>query len=54
MPCMTASAEEACNHLIKTLIARHGCPVMLHSDNGTPFLGELTRKLMGRSQVAQP
>ena len=28
VPCMTASAEEACNHLIKTLIARHRCPVI--------------------------
>ena len=37
VPCITVSAEETCNHLIKTLNARYGCPVVLHSDNGTAF-----------------
>ena len=35
VPCITASAEETCNHLIKTWIARHGCPMTFQSDNGT-------------------
>ena len=26
-PCMTASAEETCDHLINVWIARHGCPI---------------------------
>ena len=26
VPCQTASAEETCDHLINTWIARHGCP----------------------------
>ena len=45
-PCITASAEE-------TWIARHGCPMTFQSDNGTAFVGELTKELMRRSQVAQ-
>ena len=35
VPCITASAEEACDHLINTWIARHGCPMTFQSDNGT-------------------
>ena len=27
VPCITASAEETRDHLIKTWIARHGCPM---------------------------
>ena len=53
VPCITASAEEVCDHLIKTWIARHGCPMTFQSDNGTAFVGELTKELMRRSQVAQ-
>ena len=53
VPCITASAEETCDHLINTRIARHGCPMTFQSDNGTAFIGELTKELMRRSQVAQ-
>ena len=54
MPCIiTASAEEMCNHLINTSIARHGCPMTFQTDNGTAFVGELTKELMRHSQVAQ-
>ena len=53
VPCITASAEETCDHLINTWIARHGCPMIFESDNGTAFAGELTRELMRRSQVDQ-
>ena len=51
--CITASAEETCDHLIKTWIARHGCPMTFQSDNETAFVEELTKELMRRSQVAQ-
>ena len=44
VPCITASAEETCDHLINTWIARHGCPMTFQSDNGTAFVGELTRR----------
>ena len=53
VPCITASAEETCDHLINTWIARHGCPMTFQSDNGTAFVGELTKEIMRRSQVAQ-
>ena len=53
VPCITASAEETCDHLIKWWIARHACPMTFQSDNGTAFVGELTKELMRRSQVAQ-
>ena len=53
VPCITASAEETCDHLINTWIARHGCPMTFQSDNGTAFVGELTKELMRRSQLAQ-
>ena len=53
VPCITASAEETCDHLINTWIARHSCPMTFQSDNGTAFLGELTEELMRCSQVAQ-
>ena len=39
--------------VINTWIARHGCPMAFQSDNGTAFVGELTKELMRRSQVAQ-
>ena len=53
VPCITASAEETCDHMINTWIARHGCPMTFQSDNGSAFVGELTKELMRRSQVAQ-
>ena len=53
VPCITASAEETCDHLINTWIARHGCPMTFQSDNGIAFVDEFTRELMKRSQVAQ-
>ena len=53
MPCITSSAEETCDHLINTWIARYGCPMRFQSDNGTAFVGELTKELMRRSHVAQ-
>ena len=53
VPNIIASAEETCDHLINTWIARHGCPMTFQSDNGTAFVGELTKELMRCSQVAQ-
>ena len=53
VPCITASAEETCDRLVNTWIARHGCPMPFQSDNGTFSVGELTKELMRRSQVAQ-
>ena len=53
VPCITASAEETSDHLINTWIARHGYSMTFQSDNGTAFVGELTKELMRRSQVAQ-
>ena len=53
VPCITASAEETCDHLINTWIARHGCPMAFQSVKGTAFGGELTKELIRRSQVAQ-
>ena len=53
VPCITASAVEKCDHLINTWIARHGCLMTFQSDNRTAFVGELTKELMRRSQVAQ-
>ena len=52
-PCMTASAEETYDHLINVWIARHCCPITFQSDNGKAFVGDLTKELMKRSQVAQ-
>ena len=52
-PCITASAEETCDHLIKVWTARHGCPITFQSDNGKAFVGDLTKEIMKRSQVAQ-
>ena len=48
-PCIAASAEETCDHLINTWITRLGCPMTFQSDNGTAFVGELTKKLMRRT-----
>ena len=53
VPCITASAEETCDHLNVTWIARHGCPMTFQSVNGTAFVRELTKELMRRSPVAQ-
>ena len=53
VPCMTASAEETCDHLINTLIVRHGSPTTFQLDNGTACVEELTKELMRRSHVAQ-
>ena len=39
VPCITASAEETCDHLIDMWIARHGCPMTFQLDNGTAFVG---------------
>ena len=52
-PFMTASAEETCDHLINVWKARPGCPITLQSDNGKAFVGDLTKELIKRSQVAQ-
>ena len=46
VPCITASAEATCDHLVNTWIARHGCPMTIQSDKGTAFVGELTKELM--------
>ena len=51
--CITASAEETCDHVINTWIARHGCPMTVQSNVGTAFVEKLTKELMRRSQVAQ-
>ena len=53
VPCITTSAEETCDHSTNTWIARSGCPMTFQLDNGTAFVGELTKELMRRSQVAQ-
>ena len=53
VPCITASAEETCDHLINTWIAKHGCPMTFQSENETVVVGEITKELMRRSQVAQ-
>ena len=53
VPCITASAEETCDHLISSWIARHGFPLTFQSYNGTAFVGELTKQLMRCSEVAQ-
>ena len=53
VPCTAASVEETCDQLINTWIARHGCPMTFQSKNGTAFVGELTKELMRRLQVAQ-
>ena len=41
------------DHLINVWIAGHGCPITFQSDNGKAFVGDLTKELMKRSQVAQ-
>ena len=43
VPCITASAEETCDHLINTWIAIHSCPMTFQSDKGTAFEGSLLR-----------
>ena len=53
LPCKIASADESCDHLINTWIAKHGFPMTFQSGNGTAFVEELTKELMRRSQVAQ-
>ena len=52
VPCITASTEETCNHLINTWIARQGCPMTFQLDIRTASVGEFTEELMRRSQVA--
>ena len=54
VPCIIASAEETCNQLINSWIVRHVCAMTFQTDNGTAFVGELTKELMRPSQVAQP
>ena len=51
--CMTASAEETCEHLINVWITRHDCPITFQSDNDKAIVGDLTKELMKWSQVAQ-
>ena len=51
--CMTATAEETCDHLINVWVARHSCPITCQSAIGKSFVGDLTKELMKRSQVAQ-
>ena len=53
VPCQTASAEETCDDLITQWISRYGCPMTFQSDNGKAFVGDLTKKLMKRSHIAQ-
>ena len=53
VPCQTASAEETRDHLITHWISRYGCPITFQSDNGKAFVGDLTKELMKRSQIAQ-
>ena len=50
---LTASAEETCDHLINVWIARHSCPTKFQSDDGKTFVGDLTKEIKQRSQVAQ-
>ena len=52
VPCITASAEETCDHLINTWRARHGCPITFQSDHGTTSVRAYERAyetLTGRS-----
>ena len=44
-PCMTASAEETCDHLITVWIARHGVPISFHPENGKEFIGDIIKEL---------
>ena len=53
VPCQTASAEETCDHLITHWISRYGCPMTFQSDIRKAFVGDLTKDLMRRSQIAQ-
>ena len=39
VPCINASGEETCDHLISKWKARHGCQMAFQSDNGTAFVG---------------
>ena len=48
VPCINATAEVTCDHLINTWIARPGCPMIFQSVNGTPFVGELTKDILRR------
>ena len=50
LPCITISAEETCDYLINTWMARLGCPMTFQSDNVTAFVEELIKELMRRSQ----
>ena len=43
LPCITASVNEYWDHLIKTMVARHGCPMTFLSGKGTSFVAELVR-----------
>ena len=52
-PCMTASAEEAFEHLINVWIARHVCSITFQSDNGKAVVGDLTKELMKSSHVVK-
>ena len=54
VPCQTVSAEETCDHLITHWFSRYGCPTTFQSDNEKAFVGDVTKKLMKRSHIAQP
>ena len=49
-PCMRASTEETCDHLMNVWIARHGCPITFQSDIGKAFVRDLTKELMKRGR----
>ena len=38
--------------MVEIKFSRHGCPITFQSDNGTAFVGELTKELMRGSHVA--
>ena len=52
-PCITASADETCDHLINVWTAMHGCPIIFQSDNFKAFVADLKKELIKRSQVAE-
>ena len=46
------TSDQSSDHLINTWIARRCCLMTFQSENETAFVGEVTRELMRRSQVA--
>ena len=53
VPCIAVSSEKTCYHLIKNWMAGHGCPITFESNNGSAFVGDLTKELMRPSQKAR-